>query len=663
MQIYLKNLKLNELLKLDNQNINIKPYISYITERDKNFLSNEIFNIVNSKNLHLLLLNLESINFENTDQMFFLFFSAKFDSFEHDLEPLSNLIIDSLRFGNTISYESYDSLYIFCIFNDLDFLKFLIFIDDNTHYSSDYELSFNDIDKSDVYYKKQSYSNFKLILNLNIFRIFDTISDKKIIGNYLNYRVSSNSSMSLKEHNEDIVGKYIKNINNLIDFVDANMLDSSICSANFKLNTIIKNDKNIIINKEDSKYTHYLFKAMNENKPPEFALIVTPLSENKIDIFSLDLPVLKKLNFIEDILKSKTFVLQEKYKYLLYFVLSNIKSYSDLNNFTNIKNFIFNIYFNQITEYNNVLKEVLIRNYNFDLIYYILPLINKQMEKDLISYFIYNLSNVDQNKNISILYNLNPKTFRKNLNKITDEKSLFNIALKQNKSYFYQYFEKYSTTSFFQKSCIKDIMIKYAIKQGIDTIMNYFSVDKSIINEKPFKTYIKKNFSDILKKTQNSTLLDFLYTNKIISENEFESILLQNCTVSTNILYDFKEKLKIVKNKQSFLEKISTKHFLELLFYYYSKKDKFKGLEFLTEDYFKSKLNTYKDYLLLNTKLLKFLVNGENNNLLDSIIKNEGSTEIIGNIFEYCDIYNISIDDSIKSNYYYIVNETIDDLL
>ena len=66
--------------------------------------------------------------------------------------------------------------------------------------------------------------------------------------------------------------------------------------------------------------------------------------------------------------------------------------------------------------------------------------------------------------------------------------------------------------------------------------------------------------------------------------------------------------------------------------------------------------------MLLDKSLLSYLMNGKNNNLLNSMVKKEESVEIIDLIIKYSELNKVKIEEPVKEDFYYIYNKKLEDI-
>ena len=659
----LLNIGLNKLLEIEGKLDSIGAYISYISKNDHNIFCSTIKKVVESNNVQKLMENLKYIYFSGLEDMLYLYFSIR-KSHPNELKELTQMIKEEIKRDGEASYEVYDAFYLFCILNDLDYNMYENNVKDSCC-SSDYELLFRRTESKNIYSKIEKYSREKIAININIEDIYKEVSENQKIVEYISSRSISSTGMILKEKNEQEVKKLIKAKLAPEEVLKLGILGNLLIKPSIEAQLIVRDKEYRIITKKDAEYTHFLFELINKEETPEIELKVEIREEDEaFDIFLIKLSKEEKFKLIEAVYSRRIMLEDEVQRYLMLYVLNNVKDYSELKEFEKIKDFLFGVYFKQINYYEQVKKEMFIREFKFDLIIKILPLLNSELKKDLINYYLVDLSLREQTDKVEVLYNLNPKDFKRNLNKVVKESFLFKIALKKNESYFYQMYENYSQTNFFDKECVKEVLIKYAVKNGTKSLINYFNVYKSIIDNKEFQKSLEKNSLKILEMTKNKLIVKYLKKRNIISNEEYMEILLERCSqeqyMSKQLEKGLNKDIEELENKKEFLERLPENQMLAVLFFYYMKKE--KGFEFITEEYFQEKLIKYKKFMLLDKSLLSYLMNGKNNDLLNSMVKKEESVEIINLIIKYSELNKVKIEEPVKEDFYYIYNKKLEDI-
>jgi len=659
----LLNIGLNKLLEIEGKLDSIGAYISYISKNDHNIFCSTIKKVVESNNVQKLMENLKYIYFSGLEDMLYLYFSIR-KSHPNELKELTQMIKEEIKRDGEASYEVYDAFYLFCILNDLDYNMYENNVKDSCC-SSDYELLFRRTESKNIYSKIEKYSREKIAININIEDIYKEVSENQKIVEYISSRSISSTGMILKEKNEQEVKKLIKAKLAPEEVLKLGILGNLLIKPSIEAQLIVRDKEYRIITKKDAEYTHFLFELINKEETPEIELKVEIREEDEaFDIFLIKLSKEEKFKLIEAVYSRRIMLEDEVQRYLMLYVLNNVKDYSELKEFEKIKDFLFGVYFKQINYYEQVKKEMFIREFKFDLIIKILPLLNSELKKDLINYYLVDLSLREQTDKVEALYNLNPKNFKRNLNKVVKESFLFKIALKKNESYFYQMYENYSQTNFFDKECVKEVLIKYAVKNGTKSLINYFNVYKSIIDNKEFQKSLEKNSLKILEMTKNKLIVKYLKKRNIISNEEYMEILLERCSqekyMSKQLEKGLNKDIEELENKKEFLERLPENQMLAVLFFYYMKKE--KGFEFITEEYFQEKLIKYKKFMLLDKSLLSYLMNGKNNDLLNSMVKKEESVEIIDLIIKYSELNKVKIEEPVKEDFYYIYNKKLEDI-
>jgi len=660
----LLNIGLNKLLEIEDKLDSIGAYISYISKNDHNIFES-IKEVVESNNVKKLMENLKYIYFSGLEDMLYLYFSIR-KSHPNELKELTQMIKEEIKRDGEASYEVYDAFYLFCILNDLDYDMYENNVKDSCC-SGDYELLFRRTESKNIYSKIEKYSREKIAININIEDIYKEVSENQKIVEYISSRSISSTGMILKEKNEQEVKKLIKAKIAPEEVLKLGISENLLINPSIEAQLIVRDKEYRIINKKDAEYTHFLFELINKEETPEIELKVEMREEEEeeaFDIFLIKLSKEEKFKLIEAVYSRRIMLEDEAQRYLMLYVLNNVKDYSELKEFEKIKNFLFGVYFKQINYYEQVKKEMFVREFKFDLIIKILPLLNSELKKDLINYYLVDLSLREQTDKVEVLYNLNPKDFKRNLNKVVKESFLFKIALKKKESYFYQMYENYSQTNFFDKECVKEVLIKYAVKNGTKSLINYFNVYKSIIDNKEFQKSLEKNSLKILEMTKNKLIVKYLKKRNIISNEEYMEILLERCSqeqyMSKQLEKGLNKDIEELENKKEFLERLPENQMLAVLFFYYMKKE--KGFEFITEEYFQEKLIKYKKFMLLDKSLLSYLMNGKNNDLLNSMVKKEESVEIIDLIIKYSELNKIKIEEPVKEDFYYIYNKKLEDI-
>ncbi len=480
-------------------------------------------------------------------------------------------------FNNTINYENFDLAYIYSKNEKIDLKYFFLDtnLNNNNHH---YEVYFNNeniikIDSEDIYFDLD-------ILNLDYHDYVD----------YLQFKNRSTTSMNSHNSNKDMVISLLDINNQLFDkIINSPIIDSLIYPTD-------------VLSVDSSK------KSMK-------VILKNDIEEHEFNPFQNKLNTYENLVYINKVFKNNNYYNE----LLLFYVLSNIEDISSLDEFENIKNFVFITYANEIIAFNaNKIQHELMYKHNlsfnqdslkFKNIILIDKFIDKKFKKEYVK-FCKSLSNSDHKQTVFLateylkIKNINLLDFFDELylnGFIYDLKyRLFgynesNYKLLRNNSFF----KKLYTLFLLEK---KDMQIIISFYQEL----HYNTFVKFTKKNKEFFTDYKGMF------------FDRLYSVDFYDTKEYNDLLLKNILNDYdcyNIDTDFKM-IDFSKDKKDFYDRLPI--IKKGIIYYIQNNPEFTNL-----------FDKYNELFLNNIQFTRLIIEQENELFISQYIESKKNTNII----------------------------------
>lgn len=663
--------------------------------------------------LKYVLKNIKNITNSNSLLILYVYFAQQ-QNF-NVCKEISTLFLTNLEIKNDdISYFHYDHLFIFSIGEKIDFSTLTHYICSNQ--SSNNFIKFLNNPKNILENKKSNFNDgikSSLLFDINIMDF-----SKKHIIDYLFLRESTSSGMENLSENKDYLLE-ILDLNNL-EFEELNkyfdhersykLFDKErfkIEKTSDSLDDIINNTDEVIKELENIVYDIKLIKSLSvKNKSTILQLNSKKFNSNIFKLVKTD----KKYNSYGDIeedkddnkhlrlnfernkkltLEQKLILLNKSIKYIqnkpfamleiitpLYDVLSEVKEYSQLKDYENIKFIMNKFYYEQFLNFHYAKNNLGYSRTDINEINIICLIENFKGDEFLSSLFDFIMNNDDKNtipKTLNTSIELFDKErFFKIFSKHFTLKSFMKIAKIQNESYFYQLYKDYS--SLFRNvklnNFILDILIeKNEIKEIVQFKNFFYDFDKEKLNQ-----FILDNSEEVRKNGFEEKYYDLFFENKIIDEEKFKDILRKK------LYHDFNhkqyEKIFLLKEPENFIDSlnIDLQFKLRIMFFdqtenFYSNydinsdnpiislKENNKVFDILKENKFE---------LLTNEDIIEDIVKGNeyDNNLLFLENMNDyfKSIELTSEIFEIAEYLDISINKNIKEKFYHMFVKDVEEV-
>ena len=679
----------------------------------------------------LLILPLEKLSLNALLITYVLIFENKNikENYKYIIENITSLILKDLSINKKIDIALYDYLFVFCISNNLKFRDYINLFENGKNY-----FVYENINFSIKPLKEENITNIKIISHIldNEFKTYN-IEEQLNILDYINLRTVTSTSMITRKLNEKLILKYTNDLSqkltykNLIEYY-GNKYNNLFLFPKFS-NSVTKqkdffetkNYSNLMDNKEkyiDNNTTGYkifdLLSTHFKSTKLDFKL-ETIITKKGIDVFTLNQSNISKeeiSEFIDSKLSSITYFSNFQ-KYLLYYVLYKIESFSEIKKYKNIMKSIVLILKQQLENYiEQRLTYYSINDNPIDLIVFIA---NKFLENNykfhkkednlnILKDFIienYNKSSnsLDMLGMLSILFSY--EEYEEKLYPLFDFKTFLNIFKSKNEDYFlevYRDYQKLLDTKY------NIIILRYIIDNNL---IDYFVENITLFNSKIFKQidlnkfnkFILNNISKIENiSKENADIQMILYKNNIITQSQiieyfylsikkheqhpyviknFTKTLLEN--LHENIKKDILEDI-FMKNKNSFLDNNNISLYLKIKIlliilqniHIYINIDNNKNNTLIT-----NYINTFIDYILSNEflilsskNIIELLVSEDYSNLehlnlkslFSLIIDKSKSTEFINLILNLSTELNIQICALYKKEFYFMLTQDIIDI-